>query len=289
MSFIFLRNRVTGGAAFDPASLFASGEEGAWYEPSPTTAFLSTTDLTPCGVGDSCGFLLDKSQGAGYAGGSFTGLGAEGAVNGDFATDSDWVKGTGWTIASGKATHATGSTSVLSQTSGFSVGDFVLMEVQVTHRSGTGVIPRVGGTTFPTVNATGTYLFAGAFTTNSSINFTAFSNWDGDIEVVSVKSLPGNHATQGTAAARPLLQSGTPTFLRDDTVDDALNWSAPTDTDYTIARLNSAGTVTILTGQSLSGATDIFLEQDIAAYLAVNRALTSEETTGLTAYLEALT
>jgi len=38
-------------------------------------------------------------------------------VNGDFATDSDWTKGTGWTISGGSATAtASGANSWLSQT-----------------------------------------------------------------------------------------------------------------------------------------------------------------------------
>jgi len=32
--------------------------------------------------------------------------GAEEITNGDFATDTDWVKGTGWSIANGKATSS---------------------------------------------------------------------------------------------------------------------------------------------------------------------------------------
>lgn len=38
-------------------------------------------------------------------------------TNGDFATDSDWTKGTGWTISGGKATH-TGATGNLTQNVG---------------------------------------------------------------------------------------------------------------------------------------------------------------------------
>jgi hypothetical protein len=47
--------------------------------------------------------------------------------------------------------------------------------------------------------------------------------------------------------------------------------------------------VTIQTTQALSGATDLFAAEDaIAGYVAVNRALTTAETSGLTAYLEGL-
>ena len=41
-------------------------------------------------------------------------IGSELVTNGDFATDSDWNKGTGWSIANGEATH-TGGASYLSQ------------------------------------------------------------------------------------------------------------------------------------------------------------------------------
>jgi len=45
MGLIFLRNRVSGGAppAFDPASLFASGEDGVWYDPSDLTTMWTDT------------------------------------------------------------------------------------------------------------------------------------------------------------------------------------------------------------------------------------------------------
>ena len=36
-------------------------------------------------------------------------------INGDFGTDTDWTKGTGWTIAAGVAHHATGTASDLEE------------------------------------------------------------------------------------------------------------------------------------------------------------------------------
>lgn len=67
MSFIFLRNRVTGGAAFSPASLFSSGEEGAWYEPSTTTCFTDTAGTTAAGVGDAVARINDLSGNGNHA------------------------------------------------------------------------------------------------------------------------------------------------------------------------------------------------------------------------------
>jgi len=49
-------------------------------------------------------------------GSGILGLGPEQLVNGDFATDTVWVKGLGWTIAAGLATCTTpGASSLLSQ------------------------------------------------------------------------------------------------------------------------------------------------------------------------------
>lgn len=272
-----LRGTTAGG--FSPAALFAGGEVGVWYEPGPTTAFKSTTDLTPCAAGDSCGFLLDQSKGAGYSGGAFTGLGSE--IFTDFTNEGEWVdNGNGsWTVNS-----ATNSTDLRVDYSG-TIGKYYLLTFAISTSANLLVYPL---NTTPGFNGSGSYRIVslsnvGFFIFRAAVGTTA------TVSNISVRELPGNHATQATAAARPLLQSGSPDYLRDDLVDDALNWTAPADTDYTIARLNSAGIVTILTEQSLSGATDILLEQDVAGYVAVDRALTSQETTDLAAYLEALT
>jgi hypothetical protein len=58
-----LAARRGGGAAFDPATLFASGEQGGWYDPSDlTTLFQDTAGLTPVtATGQSVGRMLDKS------------------------------------------------------------------------------------------------------------------------------------------------------------------------------------------------------------------------------------
>jgi hypothetical protein len=43
------------------------------------------------------------------------GYGAELVTNGTFDTDSDWTKGTGWTISGGAASKVTGVSSGLNQ------------------------------------------------------------------------------------------------------------------------------------------------------------------------------
>ena len=62
-----LRSSVSGTAAFSPASLFASGEEGAWYEPSTTTCFTDTGGTTPATYGDGVAYLQDLSGNGNHA------------------------------------------------------------------------------------------------------------------------------------------------------------------------------------------------------------------------------
>ena len=58
-------------------------------------------------------------------------LGAELFVNGAFAADTNWTKGTGWTIGSGAATHASGTASNISQNVG-TVGDWYRVGFDIT-------------------------------------------------------------------------------------------------------------------------------------------------------------
>ena len=79
--------------------------------------------------------------------------------------------------------------------------------------------------------------------------------------------------------------TGFPYYLRDDLVDDTMNWTATAGSNYTVAWVERGGTVTIQTAQSLSGSTDMLRAQTVAGYVAVNRALSSTETANLTAWL----
>lgn len=69
-----------------PASLFANGEVGVWYDPSDlTTLFQDSAGTTPVtAAGQQVGLVLDKSQGAT--------LGPELVTNGNFSSGT-----TGWT------------------------------------------------------------------------------------------------------------------------------------------------------------------------------------------------
>lgn len=53
-------------SGWTPAELFASSEEGAWYEPSPTTCF-TDAGTTPAGVGDAVYQMNDLSGNGNHA------------------------------------------------------------------------------------------------------------------------------------------------------------------------------------------------------------------------------
>ena len=52
---------VTNSRGFNPASLFASGEEGAWYDPSDLSSMFQVDQTTPAVQGQPVGKILDKS------------------------------------------------------------------------------------------------------------------------------------------------------------------------------------------------------------------------------------
>jgi len=289
---------------FNPIALFAKGEAGAWYEPSDTTAFLSTTDLTPCGETDPCGFLLDKSQGAGYSGGSFTGLGSELVEDGNWTAFgvAGGVETPGRvTVTDGEITLDVSGVNTAAQV-GFTtvVGTWYRVEFECATNpfrfwAGPTDTEFAVDTARRVVNASSaTGTFEAVFQATATTTYFNLHGDDGGDNIyvfdnVTIKELSGNHASQGTAAARPTLErtAGGLWYLHDDEVDDVLNWSAPSGT-YTVARVNSAGTVTIQTSQSLNGDTDILIDAETVGYVAVDRALTASETSKLTSYLEAL-
>ena len=199
--------------AFSPIALFGAGEEGAWYEPSTTTAFLSTTDLTPCTYGQSCGLLLDKSQGAGYSDGSFTGLGAE-LVTGDSSTFTSSLGD--WTYYTGATATATGGVFSISGIGTYQIGGLLtggktyLIEFDYT-RSLSSYVPYVGDRLSPATQVRvpndGTLSGRASGVIFAGTGTGAIGSASGALTIdnISIRELPGNHATQTAPDARPIL------------------------------------------------------------------------------------
>jgi len=81
---------LSAGQAFSPASLFAAGEQGAWYDPSDfTTMFQDSTGVTPVtAVEQTVGLILDKSK---------NGVGTNGAKRVNLLTFTEQFDNAAWT------------------------------------------------------------------------------------------------------------------------------------------------------------------------------------------------
>ncbi len=119
----------------------------------------------------------------------------EQVVNGGFATDTDWNKGTGWTISGGVASATSGSASGLSQTlpqNEMKFGRMVVLSYQLpTVLDGT-ITPVVCGVQGTTRNASGTYLelisLEGVYPlADFDLTFNKDEDFEGTLDNVSIK------------------------------------------------------------------------------------------------------
>jgi len=206
---------------FSPASLFAAGEQGAWYDPSDlTTLFQDQAGTTPVtAVEQPVSLMLDKSKGG-------DAIGADTVVNGTFAADSDWTKGTDWTIGSGVATKTAGTAAVLSQAATLTAGRSYIVTYTITRTAGTLIARFTGATTVSGTarSAAGTYTdILTAVSGNTTLEFSADSSFAGTVDNVTLKQLPaGNHAyTPSTAtASRPVLSARVNLLTKTEQFDD---------------------------------------------------------------------
>lgn len=160
--------------------------------------------------------------------------GGELLTNGDFAADSTWVEGAGWTISAGVATKTAGSAGDLSQTITITAGKAYTLTYTMTRTAGN-LFVRLGSSSgnlylAPTTNGTYTVTILAAGGTGI-LYFGADSSWAGTLDNISIKEAAiqvtaatgldnvANSASQLTAAASDatLLQlltaaTGTRTF-----------------------------------------------------------------------------
>lgn len=114
-------------------------------------------------------------------------------TNGTFDVDTNWTKGTGWTISGGTANKAAGTSSYLEQVITTVVGASYVVEYNVTAYSGTGSFQLVFGALAGTaVSATGTYVDTFVATSASTtFKIYAGSGLTGSVDNVSVFETDG--------------------------------------------------------------------------------------------------
>jgi len=189
--------------AWTPATLFANAEVGGWYDPSDlTTMFQDAAGTTPAALESPVGLVLDKSKGLV--------LGSELVTNGTFDTDT-----TGWT-ANGGATIAwsSGEISVTRTVAASDVAYQTFTTVvgktyKVTFGGSAPTNIRIANstnflTTVASSNVSPFYFVATATTTYIGLQGnTTPAKYDN----ISVRELPGNHLSQSTSTARPVLSA----------------------------------------------------------------------------------
>ena len=112
--------------------------------------------------------------------------GTELVTNGSFAADTDWTKGTGWTISGGNATHAAGTGSDLTQTISITNGLSYSVTFIVSGRTAGKVTPVVGDTTGTDEEGNGTFTQTVTAGAGGDIDLRCDANFDGNIDDVSV-------------------------------------------------------------------------------------------------------
>ena len=219
---------VSGGPSLTAQvqALFAGGKVGGMWDMGDTSTLRQdTAGATPVtAVTQPIGMVLDKSQGLVR--------GVELISNGSFDTDTIWSKGTGWSITGGAATSVGANQfQALTQTTATISGKTYEVSFVVSRTSGSLLLRLGSGANKADISASGAYRYV-VQADGGSIAFlsnaTGFE-FVGTIDNVSVKELPGNHATQPTAGSRSLYQVvGGYGCAQFDATDDALLFPAIT-------------------------------------------------------------
>ena len=197
---------------FTPAALFAASEPGVWLDPDdPATLFSDTAGTTQAQIGDPVALVLDKSKGLE--------LGAE------LVDLSSWNLPSGAAIVDNKLVWD--GVSIGAQSfDNISGGGAYLFTFTIESVTNTTVTPLLhnGNAVGAGRSSAGTYteLLIGSAGT-SRISLRSAGDGIAVISGISVKRLPGNHATQPTLSSRPILrESNGLRYLEFDGVDDSL-------------------------------------------------------------------
>jgi hypothetical protein len=125
--------------------------------------------------------------------GDFSQEGVELITNGDFATDTDWIKGTGWSIGGGTASYdgLQAYQQLRQGTVNGVIGKNYLVKYDVSNNNGTGgILAKFGGVNLSAYNVNnGSFEFYVEAISTDYIRFTPQLDFNGSIDNVSVKEV----------------------------------------------------------------------------------------------------
>lgn len=145
-----------GDAGFD---VIKAGQAVSSTVSNPAIAYISSDYNTGWMHGDIKGAFLSDTDTT-----NLVATDLDIVTNGNFAADSDWTKGTGWTISGGTATH-TGSGGDFNQQIAVVLGKRYLMTVTVDLTGDTSILNTTLG--FRTLANDGYYVFKSSWTANA--------------------------------------------------------------------------------------------------------------------------
>lgn len=198
-----------------PATLFGNGEVGVWYDPSDfSTMFQDASGTTPVtAVEQPVGLILDKSKGLV--------LGAELVAPIDFAVG---YTASGAVVTVDSATSFTAAGVANYYKPYFTVGKWYKLTATITFSSPAVNLYNASSALNPinsltiTSGVSITYYFLAAAT---QLNFRPSAAGTVTVTNISVRELPGNHATQATSTKRPVLSARVNRLTKTEDFSDA--------------------------------------------------------------------
>jgi hypothetical protein len=192
-------------APFDPVSLFGASDHGAIIDMTDASLLFQSNAGTGAVSADNdpVGYATDLGPDAkpvlqstaaskpSWSGAPRT-LGSELVTNPLLSADTDWTKGTDWTITGGAAVKTAGVASVLSQAISLTAGKSYFVTYEITRTAGTLTARFTGGTnvTGTARSYNGSYVdLLTAVTGNTTLEFSADTTFAGSVKVVSVKEV----------------------------------------------------------------------------------------------------
>lgn len=255
-----------------PASLFAAGD-GALIQRRSDAFFVENTASTHAVDTNAVGFATDASEGAGYSGGEFTGLGSEDNSDEYFQDEALWddttasisfiAAGISWTSSSSGARIATtqGGTPLV-------IGKYYLCEIVIDSISQGSISSHrdFGAGNTPNFTTAGTHTYVAKAVEARHPELRCVGTTTAVVSRYSVRELPGHHATQATTSYKPSLQTGGLLF---DGNDDRLTGAPKPTTSGTIAaRFNGSTASRVIFGSQAASDGRCFLALDASGKIA---------------------